>query len=661
MRFLVYFLLVTAFLINTLESLAMVEQKDVIRVGLSNSSFSTFEFKDAVIITDDTSSILDMASGTQIKDIPPRTEIKIVMVNNEFFAVVNGKELIKNAKGPVVILSKGKLGIKNLNRKGNPAFYNGMIELKAAYPQGKNKFNIINVLDLQTYLKGVVPNEMPVSFGLNALKAQAVAARNYANRPQNAYKNYDICDSTACQVYYGANSENPLSDKAVEETEGIFALYNNEPVLALYSSTGGGITENYEAVYGTGSSLYNSKPYLKAKKDNDSVEFPKTEENLKEFYSNNIPSFDIKSPKHRWKVDFDRFELEDTLTKTLREKSLKSLVYPGFGEKDEVWGLEDIKVIKRGESGKALEVEIRSMAGVWRVKKELGIRRTFKKGKSILWSGNFIVEKNMPPEQEENVKSDLKSEKKLEENEAKTPVNTLENAKNPNDNKFSEDKKPENADETPIFAFLKPEKKTPEQLIIESFKPGEPKRVYKNWLNMPLPDGFSFIGAGFGHGVGMSQYGAGYLSSCGVGYDAILKHYYSGIKLGTMPKKVSYNNYNQTFVLNLHVDDTNKGSAGILPHSIAANPLKEEITELYNISKAPAKYILNINNEKRPSNIEFYVNKTRFNPPTKGFYGKVITMDITKYLENGKNTITFLPLSEVDKDKSVYFWVEIEK
>ena len=131
MRFLVYFLLVTAFLINTLESLAMVEQKDVIRVGLSNSSFSTFEFKDAVIITDDTSSILDMASGTQIKDIPPRTEIKIVMVNNEFFAVVNGKELIKNAKGPVVILSKGKLGIKNLNRKGNPAFYNVMIEIKA--------------------------------------------------------------------------------------------------------------------------------------------------------------------------------------------------------------------------------------------------------------------------------------------------------------------------------------------------------------------------------------------------------------------------------------------------------------------------------------------------------------------------------------------------
>ena len=170
-----------------------------------------------------------------------------------------------------------------------------MIELKAAYPENRGKFNIINVLDAQSYLKGVVPNEMPVSFGLNALKAQAVAARNYANRPQNVYKNYDICDSTACQVYYGANSENPLSDKAVEETQGIFALYNKEPILALYSSTGGGITEDYEQVYGTGNIFGNSKPYLKSVKDNNSLKIPKTEEELKEFYSNNIPSFDINA------------------------------------------------------------------------------------------------------------------------------------------------------------------------------------------------------------------------------------------------------------------------------------------------------------------------------------------------------------------------------
>ncbi len=632
MKFFVYLLLITAFLANTLQSFAVTEQKDVIRVGLSNSGFSTFEFDDVTIIPSDTGSILDMASGVQVKDVPKNTEIRILMRGNEFFVVVNGKELVKNAKGPVVIISNGKLGVKNLNRKGNPAFYRGMIELKAAYPLGKNKFNIINVLDLQTYLKGVVPNEMPVSFGLNALKAQAVAARNYANRPQNVYKNYDICDSTACQVYYGANSESPLSDRAVDETEGIFALYNKEPILALYSSTGGGITENYEAVYGSGNSFYNSKPYLKSVKDNHSLKTPNNEEELKEFYSNNVPSFDVKSPKHRWKVNFDRFELEETLTKTLREQSLKSLVYPGFGENDEVWGLEDIKVTKRGDSGKAIEVEIRSMAGNWCVKRELAIRRAFKKGNSILWSANFVVEKNMPPEAEKKESDGI-----------------------------LEDKKPEEKDSAVIFAFLKPEKKLKEEAVIESFKAGEPKRVYKNWLDMPLPQSFSFIGAGFGHGVGMSQYGAGYLAAQGVGYDEILKHYYSGITLGTMPKKVLHNNYNQNYVQTLYINDTEKGTAGVLPNSINENPLKDEIATLYNASKADAKYILNIDNEKKPSNIEFYVNKTRFNPSTKGLYGKIITMDITKYLENGKNTITFMPLNEADKDKTVYFWVEIEK
>ena len=120
-------------------------------------------------------------------------------------------------------------------------------------------------------------------------------------------------------------------------------------------------------------------------------------------------------------------------------------------------------------------------------------------------------------------------------------------------------------------------------------------------MGLPLPQSFSFIGAGFGHGVGMSQYGAGYLSAQGVGYDEILKHYYSGITLGTMPKKVSYNNYNQNYVQNFYINISDKGTAGALPGNIESNPLKEEIITLYNASKAANKYILNIDNEKKPS------------------------------------------------------------
>jgi stage II sporulation protein D len=78
----------------------------------------------------------------------------------------------------------------------------------------------VNVLPLEDYLKGVVPNELPVRFGLEALKAQAVAARNYTIRPRTrVYHNFDVCDSVQCQVYFGANTEHPLSNKAIEETK----------------------------------------------------------------------------------------------------------------------------------------------------------------------------------------------------------------------------------------------------------------------------------------------------------------------------------------------------------------------------------------------------------------------------------------------------------
>lgn len=679
MKFLQKTLLITliAFLgfLNTSETLGAEGERDVIRVGLSNSAFSTYEFTETTVITTAPASVFDMSNGAKAGEIPANTEIQAIIKNNEFFVTILGKEILKNARGPVVIVSKGKLGLKGVNRKGNPAFYRGMIELKAV--QNGEKFNIINVLDSSSYLKGVVPNEMPVSFGLNALKAQAVAARNYANRPQNVYKNYDICDSTACQVYYGANSENPLSDRAVDETQGIFALYNDEPVLALYSSTGGGITEGYETVYGNGSGIFTGhKPYLKSVKDNNSLQKPATEEELKDFYSNNIPSFDIKSPKHRWKVHFDRFELEEILTKTLREQSLKGLVYPAFGENDEVFGLEDIKAIKRGESGKVVDLEIRAVSGIWRVKKELGIRRALKKGKSILWSANFVVERVLPTEEEVSAlrasilaKNEKNSSKPDGENSesfdlkkrAETPEKPLENNQNLDESGLLRNSNGKNTTSEPIFSFLKPENKDPVMLSAHNPKNDRDTKIYFNPLDIPLPKGFNLIGAGFGHGVGMSQYGAGYLAAQGVGYDEILKHYYSGITLGTMPRTVLYNNYNQNYVQTIYVDSIDGVTAGVLPKDIDKNPLKEEILGLYNNSNKPAKYVLNIDNRRSPAGLEFYINETLFTPNMQGFWGKTLKMDITKYLKQGKNTITFSPLKPEDKEKTTAFWVEIVK
>jgi stage II sporulation protein D len=107
---------------------------------------------------------------------------------------------------------------------------------------------------MEDYLLGVVPNELsPTTFGaLEALKAQAVAARTYIRRNLGQYKDegYDICATDMCQVYLGAGTEDPLATRAVAETRGVIATFGGQPINALYSSTCGGRTESSENIFG---------------------------------------------------------------------------------------------------------------------------------------------------------------------------------------------------------------------------------------------------------------------------------------------------------------------------------------------------------------------------------------------------------------------------
>jgi stage II sporulation protein D len=129
--------------------------------------------------------------------------------------------------------------------------YRGALEV---FGNARHTLTIVNELPLEEYLRGVVPNELsPTTFGqIEALKAQAVAARTYIERNLAQYKNegYDICATDACQVYFGAHTEDPLASQAVSETRGIVATYDGKPINALYSSTCGGRTEDAENIFG---------------------------------------------------------------------------------------------------------------------------------------------------------------------------------------------------------------------------------------------------------------------------------------------------------------------------------------------------------------------------------------------------------------------------
>lgn len=126
-----------------------------------------------------------------------------------------------------------------------------------------DKLTVINIVDIEDYVKGVIPYEMSGSWPIEALKAQALCARTYAASHFNAnsYYGFDVTNDTYSQVYRGLTGATSTSDAAVEQTAGIYILYAGEPVSAMYCSSNGGATEDSENITG------NAVGYLRGKVD----------------------------------------------------------------------------------------------------------------------------------------------------------------------------------------------------------------------------------------------------------------------------------------------------------------------------------------------------------------------------------------------------------
>lgn len=148
-------------------------------------------------------------------------------------------------------------------------------------------FLVINQVDLEEYVKGVVPAEVNSSWHPEMLKAQAVAARTYALYQQmlSATREYDVVATVQDQVYKGKSGIDGAVLRAVDDTRGLVLTYQNAPIYAAFSSTAAGLTEDAVNVW---SKEY---PYLKG------VECP----------------FDLESPYYQWKASFRMDRLEQNL------------------------------------------------------------------------------------------------------------------------------------------------------------------------------------------------------------------------------------------------------------------------------------------------------------------------------------------------------------
>ncbi len=160
---------------------------------------------------------------------------------------------------------------------------------------------VVNVVELEDYVKGVTPYEMGRTWPLEALKTQATCARTYALRRLNSHSSlgFDLCNSDHCQVYNGVGSKSTtwgpsaVSDQAVEETAGQVVWYNNSLAETVYSSSMGGASEDAKNVWGT--DTVNAYPYLRGVFDP---------------YEETVNDINGRSP---WTVTYTAAQLEERL------------------------------------------------------------------------------------------------------------------------------------------------------------------------------------------------------------------------------------------------------------------------------------------------------------------------------------------------------------
>ena len=166
----------------------------------------------------------------------------------------------------VNLLPGGASSLLQLDSKGSSYdTYRGKLRVKLT-----TTVRVINDLGLDSYLRGVVPVEMPPSWPTEALRAQAIAARSYAvYRLHPSDGQFDLYDDTRTQVYRGAEAEAAAGDAAIAATAGTVLKSSSAVANAMFHSTGGGATENNEFVFvsPTGQIVSTPVSYLRGSPD----------------------------------------------------------------------------------------------------------------------------------------------------------------------------------------------------------------------------------------------------------------------------------------------------------------------------------------------------------------------------------------------------------
>lgn len=376
-------------------------------------------------------------------------------------------------KLPVTIKGQGLIYCNN-----RP--YRGSFRL---VPEGRG-FNLINVVDVEDYLKGVLKMEVNPAWPMESLKAQAIIARTYAFRSRNKHgkSGFDLCATNHCQVYRGVSAEDPTLSSAVDSTRGVVLEYQGAFAATFYHSDSGGHTADVASVWGS------NIPYLKGKPE----------------------PLNYESPYSRWQVTIGLPEIQ----RILASKGVT------------VGTLNSVEVSSVDTAGRAQTITIKGSAG------SLSIRssqfRTFL-GSDRLRSTFFTI-----GDHAKVLSSGSPSISPSSLADKAVPL-TLQDEQL----LISLTKKGVFSSEELMDMLLRPERRS---IHLQNALKRQSGCQQSSATSAPYPlsssssGSVTFSGRGWGHGVGMSQWGAKNLAEAGWDYRRILEHYFPG----TTIEKVSY-------------------------------------------------------------------------------------------------------------------------
>lgn len=360
-------------------------------------------------------------------------------------------------------------------------------------PNAYGTYTLVNTVPIESYLRGVVPHEIGLRAPTTAIQAQAILARTYAlrNLRRFAIDNYELCADTQCQVYKGLSGAAEVTDRAIAATRGQVLTYQNELIDALYSSTTGGVTARFSDVWNGP-----DRPYLQSRVDSvenvwDLSLYPLSDERNFQAFINLKEGFN--------EAGWDTFRWQETGTLTEIASDLKKFL---DSQKHPMANLTEVKrleVIERSPAGRVQKLAVETDRGTLVLEKDEILRALYAPNSTLFYLQPIYDERPAPAVTPQ------------------PPTSPATSTTNPNpDGAIAEGVTPDTGSESSSTTGAPP-------------TPAAPIRVLK---------GYTFIGGGLGHAVGMSQTGAYHLGKLGWPAARLLAFYYPGTQLQPLTDRI---------------------------------------------------------------------------------------------------------------------------